>query len=464
MSTRRSAQFVLACATCAGDANAVQVACEPDPPPHPTLRLFRYDEDYSSLADPRARTGPFDAIKYVPLWSEHAYVSFGGEARLQFESYQPPDLGLAAARKDDYWLTRVELHADVHWSRTWRSFVEVLDGRAFGEELDAPASQANAVELQQAFAEYADARVSVRAGRMEMGFGSYRLVAPREGTNARANYDGARVGVRSGSKVLDVFVTRPVEQGTGAFDDSANDRELFWGAYGVVPLVPDGALSLDVYYLGIQRDDVQYGALEGSEERHSTGVRVWGDVARFDYDVEALVQFGRFAGDEIRAWTVASSVGMRLGVGERAPRAGLKANVASGDRDPADGELGTFDPLFPRNAYFSEAALFRPSNFYDVQPLVQFFPSASTTLTLAGDAFFRFDADDAVDGPGGALIAGGVGGDGLVGTTGSVQLEWILHENVDLSLSYVRFWAGDVTRDAGGDDVDFATVSLAFRF
>lgn len=464
MNARRRAAFVVATAACASSAHAAQAACEPDPPAHPTLRLFRYDEDYGALADPRARTGPFDAIKYVPMWSEHAYVSFGGEARLQYESYRPPDLGLAPARRDDYLLTRVELHADAHWTRTLRTFVEVLDGRVFGEELDAPASQENAVELQQAFAEHSDRGLSVRAGRMEMGFGSYRLVAPREGTNARANYDGLRVGVRSTGRALDAFVTRPVEQRTGAFDDTANAGELFFGVYGVVPLAPKGALTLDVYFLGLRRDDAQYGSVTRTEERHSTGLRAWGDVERFDYDVEALAQFGRFGGDEIRAWTIATSCGLRLGGSARAPRLGLKANVASGDRDPSDGELGTFDPLFPRNAYFSEAALFAPSNFHDVQPLVQFFPSASTTLTFAADLFYRLEEDDAVRAPGGVLIPGGVGGDGLVGTTGSVQVQWVLHENVDLSLSYVRFWAGDVTRDADGEDVDFATMSLAFRF
>lgn len=463
---RRGFALASAVVITARDATAVQVACEPDPPPHPVLRLFRYDEDYRALADPLARTGPFDAIKYVPLSAldRDAYVSFGGEVRLQFESYQPPDLGTTGARKDDYLLTRVELHADAHWSRTVRTFVELIDGRSLGEEVAAPASQANGVELQQAFAEYADSALSVRAGRMEMGYGSYRLVSPREGTNLRANYDGVRIGWREDASSIDAFLTRPVEQETGAFDDSADPRRIFWGVYGVTPIAPQDAASLDLYYLGLRTEQAEYGDATGTEERHSVGFRLSGEPGRFDYDVEALGQFGHFDGREIRAWTVASSIGARLCANADAPRVGLKANVASGDHDAEDGELGTFDPLFPRNSYFSEAALFAPSNFYDVQPLVQFFPSDVTTITLSTDAFFRFSQDDAVYAPGGPVIPGGVGGSGLVGTTGSVQVQWVLDAHVDLSLSYVHFWAGEVARAADGEDVDFATVSLAFRF
>jgi hypothetical protein len=454
-----------AAALLAHDAPAIQTACEPDPPPSPVFHLFRYDEDYRALADPLLRTGPFDAIKHLPLsaYDPDAYLSLGGEVRLQYESYRPPDLGTGSARVDDYLLTRVELHADAHWSRSVRTFVELIDGRSLGEEVEAPASQENGVELQQAFAEYADAGVSVRAGRMEMGYGSFRLVAPREGTNLRANYDGVRVGLRNDGGSLDAFVTRPVRQETGAFDDAADDTRAFWGLYGVVVLDPRSAAGF-AYYLGLRDERAEYGTATGDEERHSGGVRLWGAPGRFDYDLEALGQFGRFDGRDIRAWTCASSCGLRLGDASDAPRLGLKANVASGDRNADDGELETFDPLFPRNSYFSEAALVAPSNFWDVQPLVQLFPSRATTITLAADAFFRFSEDDAVYAPGGPVIAGGVGGSGLVGTTASVQAEWILGANVDLSASFVHFQAGDVVRDAGGESVDFATVSLAFRF
>jgi hypothetical protein len=95
---------------------------------------------------------------------------------------------------------------------------------------------------------------------------------------------------------------------------------------------------------------------------------------------------------------------------------------------------------------------------------VQFFPSESTKITLAADAFFRYSAHDAVYAPGGPVIDADVGGSGLVGTTGSILFEWQIGVHTSFSTSFVHFWAGDVVRAANGDDVDFATASLAFRF
>src|ERR1700677_3411237 len=43
-----------------------------------------YDIDFSYLADPAKRTGPFDMLHYIPLGiGPDSYVSFGGEAREQ---------------------------------------------------------------------------------------------------------------------------------------------------------------------------------------------------------------------------------------------------------------------------------------------------------------------------------------------------------------------------------------------
>jgi hypothetical protein len=47
--------------------------------------LFRFDEDYSYLADPSLRTDPWDPIKYIPLdASGRTYLSLGGEWRERY--------------------------------------------------------------------------------------------------------------------------------------------------------------------------------------------------------------------------------------------------------------------------------------------------------------------------------------------------------------------------------------------
>ncbi|CAM5181430.1 alginate export family protein [Alishewanella longhuensis] len=104
---------------------------------------------------------------------------------------------------------------------------------------------------------------------------------------------------------------------------------------------------------------------------------------------EFALQFGRFNEQDIRAWTIASDTSYAL---KRYPLSGIgvSANIASGDKDPNDNKLGTFNPLLPRGNYFSELAILGPRNFYNIQPYLTFQPhpavsvTKSTTLALDG--------------------------------------------------------------------------------
>ena len=82
------------------------------PPAHTALR---YDEDYSYLEDPAARTDLFDPLKYIPLnESGDWYVTLGGELRDRYEYFNNYTFGSGAQDKDGYNLLRVMPHADVH--------------------------------------------------------------------------------------------------------------------------------------------------------------------------------------------------------------------------------------------------------------------------------------------------------------------------------------------------------------
>jgi hypothetical protein len=78
------------------------------------------------------------------------------------------------------------------------------------------------------------------------------------------------------------------------------------------------------------------------------------------------------------------------------PRFGLKADVASGDRDPADGTLGTFNALFPKGAYFSEADLLGPYNLMDLHPSVQLNLTERISLVPDADFFWRQSTRDGI--------------------------------------------------------------------
>ncbi|XVJ60076.1 MAG: alginate export family protein [Tepidisphaera sp.] len=455
------------------------------PPAPPPFKLFRYEDDFSSFADPAKRSGFFDDIKYISLEDQSPItLSLGGELRSRYEYSSAPLFGLRRPGHDDFFLQRFLLHADLHVGKYeelhGRAFVQIASGLVFGEEFPKAGNQDNALDVQQAFGEvnWGDNRApalasggsafSIRAGRQEMGFGSFRLVTIREPTNSRLAFDGVRATWNVDRMTFDAFLVRPADTKPGVFNDGEDDNTTFWGLHSSFPLAPERKLGVDFYYFGLSRENTRFQSGVGDELRHSVGARLWGRDNGWDHDTEAVFQFGTFdrvsASEDIIAWTIASNTGYTFESSSLKPRIGLKLNYASGDEDPTDGTLGTFNPLFPRNNYFSDANLLAPYNFFDIHPTFAIKPVQSLTLTAGFDIFFRTSEDDAVFSPTGIVIAGPASDSRFVGSTLNIAADWAINRHLTLSGSFAHFFRGDVVSDAGGKDVDYFGLWLTAKF
>ena len=436
----------------------------------PSYKLFRYDEDYRYLRDPAARTDFWDAIKYIPL-SDNTHLSLGGELRERFEYYSAPDFGARGQAADGYLLHRLLLHADLHLGEDFRTFIQLGSHLAPGKD-SASAAYVDRADLQQAFVDLrlpiapaGDIDPTLRAGRQEMVFGSQRLVAIRDAPNVRRNFDGFRIGDAIGGIRIDGFATRPVLLKTGAFDDRPNHDQAFWGVYATVPTPLAPGMTIDLYYLGFKNGRARFGGVPGNEHRHTIGVRLFGAAAGFDWDWEALAQGGAFAGQDVRAWGFATNTGYTFHGAPWSPRLGLKADGASGDHDPGDRTLGTLNPLFPKLAYFNQAALLAPANVLDLQPELTVRPADNLTVTIGWDFLWRETTRDAVYIEPFTPVAATAGRSGhFIGHQVALEAVTRVTRHVEIIASYVHFSVGDTLRAAGGRDVDFAMVSAAYRF
>lgn len=434
--------------------------------------LLRYEEGYSYLQDPQERTDFWDAAKYIPLSdSPDTYLSFGGELRERFEYYSAPGFGLLGEEADGYLLHRLLLHADVHVGDNFRTFIQ------FGNHVQAGKNNVSTVhvdrlDLQQGFVDVRlpivpanDIDPILRVGRQEMVFGSQRLVAIRDAPNVRRSFDGLRLGDTIDDIRIDGFVTRPVLLKEGVFDDEPDHDQALWGAYSTVPVTLVRGLNADIYYLGFENEHARFGTVSGGEHRHSTGARLFGTTAGWDWDWETLGQFGSFAGQDIGAWTLATNTGYTFRDISWTPRVGLKADIASGDHDPRDGTLGTFNALFPKLAYFNEAALVAPANIFDVQPSLSVRPTGNLMLAVGWDFLWRETTNDAVYVAPLTPVAGTAGRGGrFIGHQASFDAVWQIHRHVLVKASYVHFEVGSALRTGGGRNVDFAMISAAYMF
>jgi hypothetical protein len=241
----------------------------------------------------------------------------------------------------------------VHFGSRFRLFGQLKSGIEMNREGGPRPADEDHLDVHQAFVDAGlwqsrSNSLTLRVGRQEMAFGSSRLVSSRAGLNVPQSFDGARLTLSKNEWQVDAFAAKPVETSRGLFDDSPDHTRSFWGVYSVrsFPALPRG--NIDLYYLGLDRKRARFDAGSGREQRHSVGARIWGMTESWDYNYELVFQWGHFGPDHIRASTTASDTSFRIESVKLRPRFGLKADVASGDRDPTDQKLGTFNALFPK--------------------------------------------------------------------------------------------------------------------
>src|SRR5262249_5881214 len=72
-----------------------------------------------------------------------------------------------------------------------------------------------------------------------------------------------------------------------------------------------------------------------------------------------------------------------------APRLGFKANIISGDEDPNDPDLQTFNPMFPKRKYFGELSLLGPENLINLHSTLDLNIADGWVLSGAAQLYWR---------------------------------------------------------------------------
>ena len=436
----------------------------------PDYQLLRDEEDWSFLSDPGRKGDPFDAVKFVPIaWHRKSFLSFGGEVRHQYERFANEQWGSEPSDDDGYLLQRYMLHADLHTARGLRLFAQVKSGIEAGRTGGPRPPDEDRLDLHQAYVELQAAagssppRIRLRVGRQELNFGSGRLVSVREGPNVRQSFDAVRAIVTQGRWRADAFVSRPVTTMPALFDDRHDRGRALWGVYAT--RTPQAGPGFDAYYLGYERRNARFDQGVADERRHSVGVRVWYAAEPIDVNTEAVAQWGAFGESRIRAWTLASDTGYR--VRQRGNmRVGVRADITSGDRDRTDGTLGTFNPLFPKGAYFGLIAPTGPLNHIDIHPSLAFTPRRAWTVSTSWLFFWRTQRDDGLYGVPGNLLRSGEGTRArFIGHSPGVEVVWQANRHLAVTGDVALFSAGAFLHEVSPSrHITYVAIWTTFRF
>ena len=431
----------LAALLIAGPALAHTVPAQPPP-----LTIPRYDEDWSVLADPAIRTGAgTEPLKYIPLTVD-AYLTTGVELRLRNETFRANLWGDGPAPDDGYLWARAmpyaDLHVDLHGGAV-RGFVQPILGYALGVAPAAGPIDQTRADLLQAFVDVTFAGVTLRGGRQMLSLGTERLIGTRYGPNVPLAFDGARVIVRRKALALTLLRVRPVQPGPASFDDRASPSKQLWGGYAGIP-------GLDAYYLGYRNDRARFDSGGGDEHRASFGLRSFGTRGPWHWNVEGIVQRGRFAAQRIRAWSVGAEAGRSFPAARFRPDVTIRVNVVSGDRDRKDGTLGTFNALFPKGKYFGELSPVGPYNIVNANPGVSFDLGGGVSAGAMAQFYWRYARGDGVyDVPGTLIRAAGTARRSAIGRQVEALAGWQATPELTLSASLSAFAAGAFLRETG---------------
>ena len=299
-----------------------------------------------------------------------------------------------------------------------------------------------------------------------LSYGSERLIGIRYGPNVLRTFDSLKGFLHAGGWRVDGFYARPVAPRRGAFGDETDDGIAAWSRYATRGLPVGQGTGVDLYYIGYDNDAAAFNQGMGPERRHTVGARFFGRARGWDWNGGAFYQFGEFPDGHIAAWSVASSTGYTFANAPLKPRLGLKANIISGDNDPADRDLQTFNPLFPKGKYFGELALLGPQNLINLHSTLDLQLGGGWSFNGAVVLYWRESTGDGIYDIGGDLLRGDGGSDArFIGIQAEVVLTYEHSRTLDATHSYSQFYAGAYIRDTGlSKTVYFVAAELRFRF
>ncbi len=436
------------------------------------FKPLRYDEDYSELRSAPPAAGFPESLKFIPLDATgDSWLTLGGESRSRYEYFSHSLWGAGPQDSNGYFLQRTMLHADWHLAPEVRVFVQLKSGLEDGRNGGPRSTDEDRLDLNQAFVDLrwpvaTDTTLTLRTGRQEIILGSSRLVSVREAPNVHLAFDGARLFLEHKGWRVDALAVRPAQTKPGVFDDSTDRTQKLWGLYAVTALPQLPGANLDLYYLGYEHDGAKFAQGSADETRQTFGARLWGKRGGWDYNGEAVTQSGHFGADRIQAWMLSLDTGYTDATLPEKPRWGVRGGIASGDRDPNDSQLNTYNGLFPRGAYFHESGLIGPANIIAVDPMLTL--QATTTVTLAFDCdfFWRQSEHDGVYGNSVNLVRPALNTPGrYLGTQPSVRVEWRPTRHWLVAATFAHFAAGEAIRASGpGLDVDYFSTWTTYTF
>jgi hypothetical protein len=381
------------------------------------------------------------------------------------------------AATDDAWLLQ-RIRVGLEWQPApWlRLALQGQDVREFfSDRSDIPgvlgAEGDDAFDLRLASLEFGRPdNLSLKLGRQVLSYGDERLIGPLEWLNFSRTFDAIRLHWQHKHWWLDAFAASVVRIHESEFNVSdwlepADQRnQCLSGLYFSTDLIPRHTTELYLLHLHEEgRTGTSDFVTLGTRWRHDPVPQ-----APWDYTFELAGQAGQAAGQDLRAFASHLEAGYNWLDLPWKPRLAFEYSYGSGDGDPTDGQLHTFQNLYPTNhPPYGFMDTFAWQNMHNLVLRLSAQPHSRIKTTCDLHGFWLSDTADAW------YRANGVttvrprtpGASNYAGTEIDFTVSAKLSDHLQTLLGYSHFFAGSYLDDTGaGDDADFAyfMVTLAY--
>ena len=410
---------------------------------------------------------------------------------------------------DNWFLQRARLGLMAKPSPWFKIYAQAQDSREINSDRpDFPgllgAEGDDSFDLRQGYIEIGNPKefpLTLKAGRQILSYGDERVIGAFDWNNIGRTFDAVKFRWEEKTWWLDAFVSSVVVPERGSYNQSdlfnGNETEreqVFSGLYfNTVALGPQ---SIDLYALYLH-ENLKLAA--GDTDFATLGVRIKSKQGAFapeayapdgksmadgksapppmkmkpvglDYEFEGAFQTGEVRGLDLTAWAVHGGVGYTFDV-PWLPRVGVGYCYGSGDGDPLDGDIETFQNLFPTNhKFYGQMDAFSWQNIHDLELTTRFQPIKAVTLRADYHAFFLANTDDAWYRANGIatvrpLTPAARNADNYAGSEVDVLVTWSVNKYLTVDAGYSHFFAGSYLGDTGAqDDADFAYVQATVTF
>jgi hypothetical protein len=295
--------------------------------------------------------------------------------------------------------------------------------------------------------------LAIRAGRQQLGpFGNQLLIGNKDFENG-FSFEAIRVRW-AGRRVDANLVWAQLYQEKLGLNPAQSTwlHPVFFGSYNTVRII--NQVALEAYFIALISKPV------GIFTTHTltAGARLFGAANGFDYSAELAWQFGPASTDDgsrtavINAYALEASAGYTLGRWRRRPRFGLSYYRASGDGNPNDGTLHSFNIIWQNDhGRFGNLDLLKGSNLQVARALLSV-PVVPDALTVGASVVYAgvLEPTDPSTGlfPAGTMLPQTAGHD--IGAGGDLFLVYAYSNELAITTNVSLLGPLDYVRDVTG--------------